>query len=151
MKALILAVGVLFSAASLASSLTTGDRIETITLADQHQAVWELSTNTQVLLFSRGMKGGEIIQEALESLEGPMPSNWRYVADISGMPSLIAKFVAIPKMQDLGFTIGLDQEGEATHLLPGDKETATVITLDGLKIIKVVQVDSAKALLEAVK
>ncbi|KIO36872.1 hypothetical protein [Shewanella sp. cp20] len=151
MKALILAVGVLFSAASLASGLTTGDRIEAITLVDQHQAVWELNTNTQVLLFSRGMKGGQIIQEALESLDAPMPDNWRYVADISGMPSLIAKFAAIPKMQDLDFAIGLDQEGEATHLLPGDKETATVIILEGLEISKVIRVDSAKALLEAVK
>ena len=151
MKALVLAMGVLFSAASLASSLTQGDHIGAITLADQHEAVLEVNSDTQVLLFSRGMKGGEIIQEALESLEQPMPSNWRYVADISGMPSLIAKFVAIPKMRDLSFAIGLDLEGEVTKLLPGDKETATVISLDELKIIKIVQVDSGKALLEAVK
>ncbi|QYK01081.1 hypothetical protein [Shewanella psychrotolerans] len=151
MKALVLAMGVLFSAVSFASSLTQGDHIEAISLTDQNEAVLEVNSDTQVLLFSRGMKGGEIIQEAIESLESPMPSNWRYIADISGMPSLIAKFVAIPKMRDFSFAIGLDQEGEVTQLLPGDKETATVISLDGLKIIKVVQVDSAKALLEAVK
>jgi hypothetical protein len=152
MKAIILVLSLFLCLNAQASGLVVGDSINAITLQDQHDKTLGVTVKTQIVLFSRGMKGGDIIKEALMSF----PADKRvkelvYVADISGMPSLIAKFVAIPQMQDLPFNIALDREGESTQSWPGDKNTATVIHLQQLKVISVVQVDTSEALLEAIK
>ncbi|QYJ86613.1 hypothetical protein K0I73_02335 [Shewanella mesophila] len=152
MKAIILALSLFTCISVQASSLVVGDSVNAISLQDQHDKVLSVTDKTRVVLFSRGMKGGDIIKGALESLpEEQRSKELVYVADISGMPSLIAKFVAVPQMQDLPFNIALDREGEPTKLWPGDKETATVIHLQQLKIINVTRVETSDALLEAIK
>ncbi|AQS38291.1 hypothetical protein Sps_03148 [Shewanella psychrophila] len=154
MRAFIFAICTLFVGFVQASVYTEGALVAPIVLQDQFEHEVTVTSATEVLLFSRNMKGGDIIKEALEKLQADNQQgldNLVYVADISGMPSLIAKFVAIPQMKDLPFSMGLDREGDVTKVLPGEKDKATLIRLDKLKIVDVVIFDSSEALLKALK
>ena len=154
MRALIFAICTLFAGFAQASFYAEGELISSFQLQDQFENEVVVSSGTEVLLFSRNMKGGDIIKEALELLKDGNEQgqdNLVYVADISGMPSLIARFVAIPQMKDLPFSMGLDREGDVTKMLPGEEDKATLIRLDKLKIIDVVIIESSEALLKELK
>ncbi|MGL5359502.1 MAG: hypothetical protein ACRDBI_07275, partial [Shewanella sp.] len=108
---------------AFAANYVAGDALKPIALLDQHDKAVNVTDETRVLLFSRSMKGGDIIKDTLKSLRGEqVPEQIVYVADISGMPSLFAKFVAVPQMQDLPIAIGLDREGEVSRALPDTKD-----------------------------
>jgi hypothetical protein len=137
-----------------ASFYEAGDQVTPIQLEDQFEQKVEVNANTLAILFSRDMDGGDIIKEALtlQIADGEkIPATQVYIADISGMPSLIAKFVAIPKMKDLPFPIGLDREGEVTKLLPSDEDMATLILLNNLKVIDVHNFGSSAELAKALR
>ncbi|MDO6619417.1 hypothetical protein BCU94_19090 [Shewanella sp. 10N.286.52.C2] len=150
MKALLFAVSVLFMASAQANVFVVNDKIEPITLEDQFEQPLVVNEQTQVVLFSRGMKGGEFIQAALEATTTEQqPANLVYIADISGMPSLIARFVAIPQMKDLPFAMGLDREGDATANWPTEEDMATMVTLDKLTVVSIENFDSNETLIKA--
>ena len=152
MKALLFAVSVLFMTSAQANVFVVNDKIDPVTLEDQFEQPLVVNEHTKVVLFSRGMKGGELIQEALETIPvEQQPTEMAYIADISGMPSLIARFVAIPKMKDLPFAMGLDREGEVTASWPAEKDTATVVTLDKLSVVTIEFYDSGEAIIKALK
>ncbi|PIW60007.1 hypothetical protein [Shewanella sp. CG12_big_fil_rev_8_21_14_0_65_47_15] len=153
MKTRLLCLSFLFTPIlAFAASYVAGDAINPISLLDQHDKAINVTDETQVVLFSRSMKGGDIIKDTLQPLsESQFPPHLVYVADISGMPSLIAKFVAIPQMQELPFAIGLDREGEVSQLLPDAKDMATMILLDKRNILDIAYFDSSEALGQALK
>lgn len=151
MKKLLLAMGMMCAMAANAATLTQGQNVAGFELQDQNEQLQQVTAETRTLLFSRDMKGGEIIQESLEGMGDKIPANLLYVADISGMPSLIAKFVAIPQLQKLPFAIALDREGQATASLPSQEDKAALITLDGLKVTDIQYYDSAAALTKALQ
>lgn len=149
MKQLLIIWALFFSVVANATNLKLGDNLAAFSLNDQFDNQQSISADTEVLLFSRSMKGGDIIQETLESFQDKQPEKVIYVADISGMPSLIAKFVAIPQFKDMPFVIGLDRDGKATAILPEQKDFATLIRLDGLTIKDIAYFDSALNLQKA--
>ena len=151
MRKLLLCLSFLFTPMiALAASYAAGDAINPISLQDQNEQAVSVTDETKVVLFSRSMKGGDIIKETLTPLAGDKcPPHLVYVADISGMPSLIAKFVAVPQMQELPFAIGLDREGEISRLLPDTKDMATMILLDHRNIQDIAYFDSSEALSQA--
>lgn len=154
MRAFIFAICTLFAGFTQASFYAEGELMSSFQLQDQFENEVTVSSATEVLLFSRNMKGGDIIKEALEQLKADDQQGLDslvYVSDISGMPSLIARFVAIPKMKKLPFSMGLDREGDVTNMLPGEENKATLIRLDKLKIIDVVFIESSEALLMELK
>jgi len=154
MRTLLFVICTLLTSFAQASSYAEGDLISLIQLQDQFENEITVSEGTQTLLFSRNMKGGDIIKEALEVLteeQKQASDKLVYVADISGMPSLIAKFVAIPQMKDLPFSMALDREGETTRLLPSEKDQATLIKLDRLKVMSVSTFDSSAELIKALR
>ena len=68
-----------------------------------------------------------------------------YVADISGMPGLIAKTFAIPAMRDRPYFMLLDRDGETTARLPDIEGQATLVFLDRLAVRRIVNVTEAPA------
>ena len=117
MQYIILIISLIFSSVAIAQTpiFKVGDTLVPISLQDQFDNPLQVSAETKVLLFSRDMDGGEIIQAAFaDTPEEQRPAHLAYVADISGMPSLIARFIAVPKMQDYPFLLGLDSTAEAS-------------------------------------
>ncbi|TCN90757.1 hypothetical protein [Shewanella fodinae] len=138
---------------ALASEYAVGDTLQPLTLQDQFDAELALDSSNKLLVFTRSMAGGKIAREALEGVSGEtMRSNGLiYIADISGMPSLIARLVAIPKMKDFSFPVALDRDGQPTKLFPVAEDTAALINLEQLKITQIRYFDSADALKQALQ
>ncbi|MCK8046128.1 MULTISPECIES: hypothetical protein [Shewanella] len=152
MRALIFALCSLFTTSVLANTYQVGDQITDINLQDQHEAVYNVDSSTTKVLFSRSMDGGTLIQEALEA-EPELVSDTGliYVADISGMPSLIARFVALPQFKKFPYRVALDNEGEQTKPLPAEKDQATLIELNNNQITKITFFATTTDLLAALK
>ena len=93
-----------------------GDTIEPITLQDQHDVTSSVDESTRLILFTTGMKGGKVVREAIDDKEPDYLSkqNTLFLSNISGMPSLIAKMLALPKMKKHKYSIVLDREGDVT-------------------------------------
>jgi hypothetical protein len=140
-------------AISLADYYTTGDSIETLTLNNQHDEPGLVDQGTKAVLFSRNKNSNELITESLKEQSGASLKHLRivYVADISGMPGLISKFVAIPAMKDYSFPVLLDREGKLTSAYPTQEGKATLIFLEGLKIRKIDYLNSVEEIRQALQ
>ena len=57
-----------------------------------------------------------------------------YVADISGMPSIISHLVAVPRMRDYPYPIWLDYDGASTERLPIEEANVSVIDIERGKL-----------------
>ena len=137
----------LMSHAAFAEYYAVGDKIEPFTLEDQHGESHTVDASVKVILFSRDMEGGDLLKEGLaDAAPGYLGGkNAVYVADISGMPGLIAKMFAIPAMRDRPYSMLLDRDGETTARLPDMEGQATLVFLDRLTVQRVVNVREAPA------
>lgn len=133
--------------AALAQPYVVGDRIEPFTLEDQHGDSRSVDASVKVILFSRDMDGGDFLKQGLADVEpGYLEGKQAvYVADISGMPGLIARMFAIPAMRDRPYPMLLDRDGTTTARLPDAEGQATLIFLDQLAVERIVHVTEAPA------
>jgi hypothetical protein len=137
----------LIAHASFAEYYAVGDKIEPFTLEDQHGKSHIVDASVKVILFSRDMDGGDFLKHGLADV-APGYLNGKkavYVADISGMPGLIARMFAIPAMRDRPYSILLDRDGETTACLPDMEGQATLVFLDRLTVRRIVNVTEARA------
>lgn len=120
---------------------------------DQWDKPQALNAQTQWVIFSSHKAGGEWVKNALSTLEitDLAQKNWIYVADISAMPSLISKFVAIPKMQDYKFAIALEKEGDFTKDWPKQEDKVSVYKLNALEVVDTTYLDSEEAVVDFLK
>ncbi|MYM64403.1 hypothetical protein [Pseudomaricurvus sp. HS19] len=93
-------------------------------LENQFGAAWQAGQTPLQLLFVDDMGGNKMLRRALEVSDHTCLSDGRlvYVADISGMPGLIARAIALPRMRKLDYPIWLDRNGDATAMLPRQEE-----------------------------
>lgn len=112
-----------------------------------------LNDQIKWVFLSKNKEGGEWIKSALEKVEitDLKQKKWLYVADISAMPSIISKLIAIPKMRDYSFSIALDKEGKTTENWPVQEEAISVYQLDRLQIQNTQFLTSEKAVLDFIK
>ena len=136
-----------------AEPLSAGDRILPFSLEDQHGVTHAVDESIRVILFSRDMKGGELLKEALsETSEGYLESHGAaYVADISGMPKLVARLFALPAMRKRPYPVLLDRIGDATQQLPDLEARATLIFCHELEIQRVEYAETAAGVLRALE
>jgi hypothetical protein len=133
--------------------LAVGDAMTPFELPDQHDKTHAVDAGVKVLLLSRDMDGGGVVRTALER-QGDAAAAFLtersavYVADVSRMPGLVRSLIAIPRMRGRPYPVLLDQEGATTAGLPSAEGKASVLWLDGLRLVRVEQVDSADVLLE---
>lgn len=122
-----------------AGPLGEGDPMPALTLEDQHGAERTIDTQVRHVLFARDMDGGGVLKDALAKggAELLAATTSVYVADVSRMPGLIRRMFVLPSLRRRGYPILLDMDGTATADFPGEKERATLIKLDGLRIRRV--------------
>ena len=152
MRAVIFVLCSMLATSVWANEYKVGDQITDIKLQDQHEAQYQVDSTTTRVLFSRSMDGGTLIQEALEAEpELVKDTALVYVADISGMPSLIARFVALPQFKKFPYRVALDNEGEQTKPLPAIKDQATLIELTNNQITNITFYETTEALQTGLK
>lgn len=141
---------VLLGLSAIASSLTIDSEVPAIKIKDQFEKEHTIDANVKTILFASDKGTSDILKDYLLSKDADIltKNNAVYVADISGMPSLISKFVALPKMKKYPFSVLLLDDTNKDNF---SKEEGKIIvyTLDNSKITNIAKI-STKEELEAI-
>ncbi len=119
--------------------LIPGDSIPQIDFTDQFDKPSPLPAGTEKILFISDMDASKITHPLLAK-EGDnyLKNNQTIlISDIHKMPSLISRFVALPKMREYPYTIRLIKEEKLGDPFPRTKGQVTCIELKSDKIIKI--------------
>ena len=145
---LFLAAGLFAAHLAAAATLAPGMSMPAFTFADQHGVTASIEPTTRIVIFARDMDAADIAEEALAANGAALlaDADALFVSDISGMPGMIRKFVALPAMRKRPYRMLLDREGNATADIPVEKGKVTVLRLDMLKIESIEYADSAAKL-----
>jgi hypothetical protein len=123
---------------AFANSLTVGSDLPVLTVKDQFDKEFTIDAKVKTVIFSATKEESNVIKEFLAAKDKDYltNNNIAYVADITGMPSLISKFIAIPKMKDYAFSILLiDEDNKA--LFPVEEDKISIITLENSKVTNI--------------
>ncbi|GAB3108494.1 hypothetical protein G8770_23590 [Aestuariicella hydrocarbonica] len=128
---LLSAITVIGCASKPVPSLALGDRVDFRLLQDQMGNTFTHQNKMKLVLFAQGMGSKDLVQDSLEAIDTACMSDGElvYLANISGMPTIISKLVAIPRMRDYPYPIWLDLDGLATEGLPSRDEQVTVLSI----------------------
>lgn len=129
------------SGVAAAATLAAGSTLPAITLTDQHDRKASLGPDVRIVVLTRDMAAGDTVKEGFAGMDQAALElrGAVYVADISGMPSMIASMFAVPKMRQRSYRILLDRDGAATRDFPYAEGRPTVLFVEQGKITRVVQ------------
>ena len=142
----------LLALGAFANSLSVGSDVSQIKIKNQFDAINPIAAETKTILFASDKATSDILKEYLLSKEGDIltKNNALYVGDISGMPSLISKFIALPKMKKYPFSVMLLDDTNKDFF--GKEEGKIIVySLDNLKITEMKSISTAKELEEIIK
>ncbi len=148
MKPLILFALLLLPGALPAASLAVGDPLPALTLNDQHDQPHAINAKTNVILFSADRDASGLIEDALaeQTKDSLDAAGIVYVADISGMPGMVTKLIALPQMRKRSYPMLLGREDEDTAMLPRERGQVTLIEADAGTITALRFVDDPQVL-----
>lgn len=136
----------------LSSVVEAQVRIAPLTLEDQHGQAQSIDETVTGVIFSHDMAGKDIVHDAIGQQENNYLQQRKAVcvADIEAMPSLVARFFALPAMRDYSYRIMLDKDGAATRDWPRRDDAVTLLKLKNGELIEHGFYTDAKALLDAI-
>ncbi|PJZ46731.1 hypothetical protein [Leptospira brenneri] len=126
--------------------LVPGNTLPEINYTNQWEEPSPIPMETTKVLFISDMDASKIIHPILEKEgKGYLESKQAVlVSDIHRMPSLISKFVALPKMKSYPYTLRLVREEKLADPYPRTKGSVTLIQLKEGKISKI-QISSSES------
>jgi hypothetical protein len=129
-------------------SIAQAQALPAQTFEDQWGKTQVLDESTQWVVYSHHMDGNDWVKGAFDQLKlsNLSAQNLLYVADISAMPSLVSKWLAIPKMQDYAFPIALVREQSRLQNWPKADEQVSIYQLKQGRIVAEHHFDSREAL-----
>lgn len=151
MKSIILVALLLLPNALLAASLAVGEPLPSMTLTDQHDQPHAIDAQTRLILFSADRDASALIEDALaeQTAESLDAAGILYVADISGMPGMVTKLIALPQMRKRPYPMLLGREAEETAMLPRERGQVTLIETDAGTITAIRFIDDEQAMSQA--
>ncbi|HRD98027.1 MAG TPA: hypothetical protein PLA97_16700 [Rubrivivax sp.] len=128
--------------AVLAAPLVPGAPVPLITLEDQHGKPVRVDAGTRRLLFSAERGVNEMVSRVLLAQASGVLERQEtvYLADISAMPAVITRLIALPRMRELPFAIGLAREpAQVAQVadLPRQPGAATVLRFVDGKLVDI--------------
>jgi hypothetical protein len=116
-----------------------GNDWPSIPLKDQNDKVRDITPETNLVIFVAEMDASKIVHEVLQSETEESLSKKKviFVSDINKMPSLITRFIALPKMRGYSYPIALVREAGITQDLPREKGKVTLFFLQKMKVKKI--------------
>ncbi len=132
-----------------------GNDWPSISLKDQNDKVRDITPETNLVIFVAEMDPSKIVHEVLQSETEDSLNKKKviFVSDINKMPSLITRFIALPKMRGYSYPIALVREAGITQDLPREKGKITLFFLQKMKVKKIEYVNDKdelkKSILEA--
>jgi hypothetical protein len=130
-----------------------GQTLETMAFTDQHGRNQVIDETTSMVLFAADREAAKLVHAAIENQAKDYLPAQRvvYVADISRMPWLIARILAIPRMQDYDYPIALGRKSEDCVAFPRQKGKISLIYLDHQKLKKIVYATTADMILPLIE
>lgn len=137
-----------------AAPLNIDSVVENLQIKDQHEKVQTIDNNTKLILFASDKNTSDLLRDYLLPLsqnENILEKNSAvYVADISGMPSLISKFIALPKMKKYPFSILLLDDTNK-ELFTKEDGKIIVYSLEDGKVTKIEKISTTDELANIIK
>ncbi len=137
-----------------AAPLAVDSTITEIKIKDQFEKEHIVDQKVKTILFASDKGSSDMLRDYLLPLsekENVLEKNSAvYVADISGMPSLISKFIALPKMKKYPFSILLLDDTNKDNFTKEDGKII-VYSLENGKVVKVDKISKKEELANFVK
>ena len=113
-----------------------GVTMTAFSMEDQHGNKIAVGDQVKYVVVAHDMDGSKLASASFEGVEQSKFNDRGivYLADISGMPGLIAKFVAIPKMQEYPYAVMLDRGGFVKAHAPVKDKQLLLMKVNQLKI-----------------
>lgn len=139
---------------SFANPLTVNSSVPELKIKDQFEKEHTLNANIKTILFASDKTTSDMIRDYLLPLSEKENilerNNALYIADISGMPSLISKYIALPKMKKYPFSILLLDDTNKDNFTKEDGKII-VYTLDNLKVTNITKISTPQELANIIK
>jgi hypothetical protein len=122
-----------------------------IALEDQFGSPHTLGPEIRVVLLTKDMDAGDVLEEALAGMAGSELASRgiAVVADIHRMPGLITRLFALPSLRKRAYPMWLDREGEATAALPSEAGAVSLLEISNGRLDSVRFLKEAPALRDA--
>ncbi|UTJ06506.1 hypothetical protein [Arcobacter roscoffensis] len=133
--------------ATFANALNIGDSTPTFEIKDQFEKMHKISADAKTIIVAESRGTSVIIREYLLTKDTNFleTNKAHYIADISGMPSLISKFIALPKMKKYPFSILLVNEEQAKSFSTKE-DKITVYSVENGKVTNVKYITTTEEL-----
>ncbi|WP_246051850.1 hypothetical protein [Leptospira idonii] len=121
------------------AEIKPGSDFPSVSLTDQHDENASITQEIQKILFVSDMDASKIVHKILEK-DGDVLLNANqaaFISDIHRMPSLITKFVALPKMKGYSYRMRLIRDDKTGSFFPQNKGSVTLIRLEKGKVVTV--------------
>ena len=140
--------------ATATNALKVGSKLE-FKLPDQFDKAVELSDSTKRVVFVFAKSTGHIAREVFKNeSKDYLPSrNIIFVADVSGMPTVIRNTFALPDFRESPYSVALiyDKNIAKAYKNGADITKVIIVTLDKKVVTKVETADSEEALKKLLK
>lgn len=133
---------VVMTTGEVSSGIVIGKELAAFTFKDQFEKDHSLTPKVKKVVFAFSNATGQLMKTyvSLQPKDYLSSRDILYIADISGMPTVISNMFAIPAMKDDGFPILLIKEKEnAMRFRNEDQKNAVMIIALENKIIKSVK------------
>ena len=131
-----LIASLLFINILVAQTLSVGDKYPSFMMPDQFNKYTKVYHHDEMVIMTFEKDISAQLSEYLQKRKSDyLPSKkTKYVADISGMPSIITKMFALPKMKKYNYKIQLIHDGDRGEQFPRKDEMITVFKINNYKI-----------------
>jgi len=153
-KLLLLIPFLILAPITYAEPYKVGAQIPDFTLKDQHGKMYKLDQTVRLILFAgRERRGGELVAKALENASGDCLAKYNiiYIVDTSGIPRMVNKLFALPKLRKRPYRVLLDPGPSVTKDFPSEKEKATLLYMNDRTIKEIAFVASPEEIKKAVE
>jgi len=125
------AAGPVLSAGEGAPTLSVGDAFPAFELQDQFEEARAVPGEAALVIFSGSKDADDTLSETLGEVAGEAlrAGEIIYLSDISRMPGLITRFVAMPALKDRDYPVTLIREEGMAEALPATDGCYTLYTL----------------------
>jgi len=149
---LVCAAAVLLAPA-LSRSEAAGTSLADLRLADQYGNVHAIPPATTTILFAADMVAKKTVQALLDARDADYLAHHQavFIADIHGMPRIITKLFALPRMRKYRYEILLIDDADIAARFPRHDGEVTVLGLRDLQPIAVHYVRDVEALTRALE
>lgn len=132
------------------AELSPNDVFPKLSLPDQYGEQHAIAADTRFVLFAADRPASDVLNGFLKAQPSDLLSRRRaeYIADISSMPALITRLVALPRMRERPYRILLVEEASTVDFLPRQPSAVTVLRLSEGTVDEVLFADSENALAE---